>query len=475
MNSFVVICRLALAGVFALSAISKLRDRDGSRDAVQAFGVPKALAAVIAPALPVLEALAAVLLVIGGTAGRYGAILGLAMLAAFTVGIGVNLALGRQPDCHCFGSLSKGSISTRSLVRNVVFLALAGVGASRVGPTTGDWLADRTALELLVGVLALVLLAVLLAGWQLFTRYGVLLHRVETLEILARGEDPRIPAPDFELPDLDGVTRTRDDLLAPGVPVLLLHTSPTCGPCEEMLPVFKGWHDLHAGRLDFVMVASGREAQVRAKYGDSGLTVLLDENRAVSDSFKVNGTPAAVLIAPDGKISGGPAHGSIEVGSLVEFALNGVQQPAHDHHHGHDHGALQVGPPPLREGDPAPEVLLDDGSGTPVDPARSVHSGVLVFWDPTCGYCSQITDDLVALQDTAHGLVLVSKGDPEAVRRSGLTAPLFTDPRFAVGDAFGAPGTPCAIAVHEGRIASDLAQGGPEVLDLVRRYSDPHA
>ena len=38
---------------------------------------------------------------------------------------------------------------------------------------------------------------------------------------------------------------------------------------------------------------------------------------------------------------------------------------------------------------------------------------------------------------------------------------------FALGDALGAPGTPSAVRVRDGVIASTLAVGGPEVLDLL--------
>lgn len=44
MDAALLIARLVLVAVFALAAITKLLDRDGSRQAVAAFGVPPALA-----------------------------------------------------------------------------------------------------------------------------------------------------------------------------------------------------------------------------------------------------------------------------------------------------------------------------------------------------------------------------------------------------------------------------------------------
>jgi len=58
--------------------------------------------------------------------------------------------------------------------------------------------------------------------------------------------------------------------------------------------------------------------------------------------------------------------------------------------------------------------------------------------------------------------------DLPALRTAGVTGPVALDPSFALGDALGAPGTPSAVRVRDGRIASTLAVGGPEVLGLLR-------
>ena len=51
----------------------------------------------------------------------------------------------------------------------------------------------------------------------------------------------------------------------------------------------------------------------------------------------------------------------------------------------------------------------------------------------------------------------------------GLSSPVVLDQQFAVGQAFGAPGTPSAVLVdEEGKVASELALGTMEVLDLTR-------
>ena len=70
----------------------------------------------------------------------------------------------------------------------------------------------------------------------------------------------------------------------------------------------------------------------------------------------------------------------------------------------------------------------------------------------------------------APQLLVVSTGSVEENRAQGLRSPVVLDQGFAVGNAFGADGTPMAVLVDaEGRIASGVAAGVPEVLALARR------
>ena len=66
MDTVLLLARLFLAGVFALSGITKLADLDGSRRAVAGFGVPERIARPAGIALPIAElALAALLKTLG--------------------------------------------------------------------------------------------------------------------------------------------------------------------------------------------------------------------------------------------------------------------------------------------------------------------------------------------------------------------------------------------------------------------------
>src|SRR5438132_853184 len=97
--------RLALAGIFAVAGLAKLADLKGSRRAMRDFGVPARLATPAGLLLPLAELAAAAALVPVESAWA-GALAALALLVLFVGGIGLSLARGRHPDCHCFGQLS---------------------------------------------------------------------------------------------------------------------------------------------------------------------------------------------------------------------------------------------------------------------------------------------------------------------------------------------------------------------------------
>src|SRR2546430_4485796 len=104
MDGVLLAARLALAVVFVVAGLAKLLDRAGSRQALIGFGVPPGLAQPMAVVLPLAEVAVAIALVPLASAW-WSAVAALVLLAAFVAAIGLNLARGRRPDCHCFGQL----------------------------------------------------------------------------------------------------------------------------------------------------------------------------------------------------------------------------------------------------------------------------------------------------------------------------------------------------------------------------------
>jgi len=127
--------RLVLAVVLAASGVAKLADRAGARSAVTELGVPAALASPLALILPLAELVIATTLVWDRSATA-GAVAAMVILALFTAAITLGVALGRRPECHCFGRLTSKPAGGPAIARNVVLgglaacVAIAGPGAS---------------------------------------------------------------------------------------------------------------------------------------------------------------------------------------------------------------------------------------------------------------------------------------------------------------------------------------------------------
>src|SRR5437764_1451984 len=109
--------RLLLAAVFAVAALTKVADRAGTRQAIMNFGLPALLAGPLGLLLPAAELAVAVALV-PTVSAWWGAIGAFTLLLLFSAGIGVNLARGRRPDCHCFGQLHSEPVGWPTLARN---------------------------------------------------------------------------------------------------------------------------------------------------------------------------------------------------------------------------------------------------------------------------------------------------------------------------------------------------------------------
>jgi peroxiredoxin/uncharacterized membrane protein YphA (DoxX/SURF4 family) len=491
-----LVLRVVLAAVLAWSGLAKLTDRAGFRIALDGFALPAGLARPTAVVLPVAELAAAAALVPAASAW-WAAVAALVLLLAFTVVLVVTLARGLRPECHCFGAFSARPISWRTVARNGILVAAAAVlvapgpGASRLGLVAE---AGRLSAAALAGLaVAVVLVGVAVAqGWvivQLLRQQGRMLLRLDALEAAqpgrgaqsppgpasgqpnghARGLAIGSPAPQFTLHALDGPATSLRDLLAAGRPVVLAFADPGCGSCTELLPELARWRGEHASRLTLAVISTGTAGQNRktaARYGP-GL-VLLQQDREVSNAYAVHGTPALVAVGADGRISSHVAAGATAVRALLAQLATG-RSP-----HANGHGAVhQIGPAPASSiGAPAPPVQLPDLAGNLVDLAGyRGHPALLLFWNPACGFCQKMLADLRAWEagrtQDAPQLLVVSTGTTEANQALGLASPVLLDTGFSTGRAFGAGGTPSAVLVDEdGRIACDLAVGGPAVMAL---------
>lgn len=124
-----LVARLFLAGVWFLSGSAKAFDPTTARAAVRAYQVlPPDLADVVGLALPWLEIMLGLLLLLG-VAVRLTAVFSAVLLVIFIAGVVSAAARGLSIDCGCFGgggTIAAGQTRyTEEVLRDVGFLVVA--------------------------------------------------------------------------------------------------------------------------------------------------------------------------------------------------------------------------------------------------------------------------------------------------------------------------------------------------------------
>jgi peroxiredoxin len=490
MHSILAVSRLVLFGVFGLAGIGKLASQARCRQMLVAFGVKDAFAGSLAVALPIAELAVAVTL-LPATSAWFGATAALFLLTLFIIGIAFNLAKGRTPECNCFGQVRSAPIGWPTLVRNGLLAALAALviygGNKDSGPSLLYWVNDLTLVQRvasLLGLGGLVLLgaeAVLLL--QLLRQQGRVLLRLESLESYTTVGKPTVgtgaarmssglpvgsPAPHFQLEGLDGQASSLESLIAPGKSLLLVFTNPHCGPCVTLAPEIARWGREYEKRMRIAVVSEGTIEDNRSKgWIDGGVSVLLQQKRETADIYQAWGTPAAVIVRPDGAIGSGVAQGAEAIRTLVAQIGESPAMPAAGSANTHKPASVKIG-------DSAPMLELRNLDGKRVRLADFRETAILVlFWNPACGYCQQMLSSLREWEANppagSPALVIVSTGTIEANRALKLRSPVLLDDGSQAATAFGAHGTPMAVLVDsDGRISSEVAAGAQAILMLVK-------
>ena len=474
LGSVLLASRVILSIIFAVAGIAKLRDPAGTAQMLHDFGLPRGSAGIFARLLPLGELIIAAALLPTASA-RWGGVAALVLLAAFTAAIVVNLALGRKPACRCFGQVASAPIGAATLARNVVLLAAASlvafVPSTQLDPTLFAWLGAQlgwvVALTILFGFLSVQTFLML----QILHKQRRMLLRLEVIESSEHGlaynghangvvEQAGLaigtPAPAFDLPSLKGEQATLAKFLALGRRVVLLFAHPACGPCEALLPDVARWQTEHEKQLTFVIISEGKVKENRRIFsGGRFPNILLQTKTAVSDTYESYGTPAAVIVEPDGTIGSSVAAGADAIRALVANAAEPV--------------IVRAG-----RGEAAPEFSARTAKGETIELAQFRGRDVVVlFWSPDCGFCRQAVDDVARWdRENAAPLVIVSSREDDELSARRLRAPLVVDETGQIGRSFGAAGTPMAVHIDTGgKIASDVAAGKDAIGRLLGAFA----
>jgi peroxiredoxin len=127
------------------------------------------------------------------------------------------------------------------------------------------------------------------------------------------------PAPDFTLPRLDGGELSLAEYR--GQRVLLVFSTPTCGPCDLLAPRLEQLAR-HTPDVQVLIVSRGEEAANRSKAAQHGLTfpVALQRQWEISRLYEMFATPIGYLIDEKGVIAADVAVGVEPILSLVSGA-----------------------------------------------------------------------------------------------------------------------------------------------------------
>ena len=489
MEIILLLIRLILFAIFALAGIGKLLDLKGSEKAVKDFGTPEELAKFFAVALPFAEIVFAVCLLFVETSwlGATGALI---LLLSFTGGMIWQLAQGNAPDCHCFGAIHSEPVSRKSLIRNIVFAMLAFFlilsGKSNQGASVFDStdLREENFMSFILGLATVGLLAAVVFYLKKISEQQTqIMRRMEILELTAldgkeivredaappsEGLPIGSPAPDFKLPDVNGKDVSLESLTAEGKPVLFFFVSPTCNPCAVMLPEIETWQNELKEKLNFVFISNGSAKENLDKLaGETRKQILLQKDRETALAFGAQWTPTAVLVNADGMVASRAAVGDKAIRELMEMIKTRIDET----------GLLLIanGDRRLMEklGDDLPEFFETDVFDKIVASQDLRGKKTLVaFWSLTCGYCTQMLDDLRDW-DTTKGadepnLLVISQGETEPHRQLNLQSPIILDEERRISKELGMSGTPSAVLINEdGKIVSETVVGADNIWSLI--------
>ena len=174
------------------------------------------------------------------------------------------------------------------------------------------------------GILAVVLAAVCLRFWlQNRALRDDLARERETLALFPAGLPLGAEAPDFELPDLRGETRSLRSLLEGGRPLVLVFTDPGCGSCWALLPELGRWQAILADRLTLALLSTGSVTDNLHAEEHGLMNVLLQNDSEAMRAYRVDGTPSAVLVTSEGRIASEAAAGASAIEPLIRLTLRG--------------------------------------------------------------------------------------------------------------------------------------------------------
>ncbi|MEP7271022.1 MAG: MauE/DoxX family redox-associated membrane protein [Acidobacteriota bacterium] len=351
MELLVLIARLGLAAVLGVAGGTKIAGLSRTREMLGEFGVGAGWIPSLALLLPIAEIITAAAM-LWQPLSLPASLAALLLFLTFTAGMAYNLALGRRPECNCFGQLHSRRIGASTLVRNVlllaasIFIVLEADASRAAGLSTGTRLSLVTILVLGTSLLvvARLVLDVIRLNEYLEKRLDEFEEFLSSETFQSSGNREPLsandhlpigaPAPDFALTNLDGEHVALNDLLAPAKPLLVFFLSSDCGPCGALIPEIDLWRYELNNRFSFAIISRGSVQSNREKFAKasrrpslarsgtlSSLAVLVDERAVVANEYRAKWTPAAILVTSASTIGSQVAFGDQQIKALLDSLI----------------------------------------------------------------------------------------------------------------------------------------------------------
>ena len=180
-------------------------------------------------------------------------------------------------------------------------------------------------LEIAVGVLFALNIALLATVLALARQVGILFERVAPVGALMLDHGPKIggAAPALHLTTLAGAPLRVGG--ADGRSQLFFFLSPTCPVCKKLLPVLRTLAAAEGDRVEVILASDGDVAEHTAFWEREklGLPYVLSEQLGIS--FQIGRLPYAVVVGPDGTVRAkGLVNNREQIESLLRADEMGV-------------------------------------------------------------------------------------------------------------------------------------------------------
>lgn len=350
----------AVALIMLLSGAAKLRSREDVGAVFTRLKVPRALAAPwLARAFPWLELLLGLALLLPFPALR--PLVGAAAVALFTAFL--VLVVRAKDDgvsCGCFGEASAAPISRWTIVRNVLFLALAVLALVEgiVSFLTHDAVAWVPLTAFGSGAWAWALLVALLLAAAAFLAGRESVSPADDPDPFDAGAPAAATAPVAGAPAApeggdgperrpfpaavvvsDSSYRSLHDVVAEGA-VVALRLSPGCGSCSSVIAQLPDYVDrLGPVRPRVLVPRHGTAAEHAPHRGQIPAELVLEDPGAGEcQGLGLSSFPSAVLLGTDRLTAGGPVFGADAVleflDEIAEIMAAELPAAQTDHDHG---------------------------------------------------------------------------------------------------------------------------------------------